>query len=77
MIKSYTNTKNEACLYANSGSWEDQKTRDKTANIDQDTKQMYFLVIAPVESNRKNLQVLLYQYRYGKHSLKESKQISL
>ena len=77
MIKSYTNTKSEACLYANSGSWEDQKTRDKTANIDQDAKKMYFLVIAPVESNTQNLQVLLYQYRYGKHSLEESKKIYL
>lgn len=77
MIKSYTNLKNEACLYANSGSWEDQKTRDKNEEIDQDAKKMYFVVIAPIKSDKKKLQVLLYQYRYGKHSLEDSKEIDL
>jgi len=27
--------KGETCVYANSGTWEDQKTRDKNATIDQ------------------------------------------
>jgi UDP-2,3-diacylglucosamine pyrophosphatase LpxH len=77
MIKSYTSIKNEACLYVNSGSWEDQKTRDKNEVIDQDAKKMYFVVIAPIKSDKKKLQVALYQYRYGKHSLEDSKEMDL
>ncbi|EGK05237.1 hypothetical protein HMPREF9456_02907 [Dysgonomonas mossii DSM 22836] len=58
------------------GSWEDQKTRDKNEEIDQDAKKMYFAVISPIKSDKKKLQVALYQYRYGKHSLKDSKEIN-
>lgn len=72
-----TNRKGEACLYANSGTWEDQKTRDKNEAIDQDAKKMHFVVITPVKSDENKLQVSLYQYRYGKHSLEESKELDL
>lgn len=72
-----TNRKGEACLYTNSGTWEDEKTRDKNKIIDQDAKKMHFVVIAPIKSDKKKLQVSLYQYRYGKHSLEESKEMNL
>lgn len=77
MIKSYTNLNGEACVYANSGTWEDQKIRDKSVMIEQDTLKMHFVMIAPVKSNKKKLQVALYQYRYGKHSLVGTKEVDL
>jgi len=77
MIKSYTNLNGEPCIYANSGTWEDQKTRDKNAAIDQDALKMHFVIIAPVMSDRNKLQVGLYQYRYGVHSLEDSQEIDL
>ncbi len=77
MIKSYTNLDGEACIYANSGTWEDQKTRDKSAVIEQDTIKMHFVTIAPVKSDKKKLRVALYQYRYGKHLLADKKEVDL
>lgn len=77
MIKSYTNQKKEPCLYVNSGTWEDQKTRDKNAAIDQDKLKMHFVIISPIKSDKKKLQVSLNQYRYGKHVLMDSKELGL
>lgn len=76
MIKSYTNPKGKTCLYANSGTWEDQKTRDKNAAIDQDILKMDFVTITPVKPGKK-LQVALYQYHGGQHLLKDSKEVDL
>jgi len=77
MVKSYTNLDGKPCVYANSGTWEDQKTRDKSTVIDQDTIKMNFVMIAPVKSNKKKLQVNLYQYRAGKHLLANKKEVDL
>ena len=77
MIKSYTSLNGKSCLYANSGTWEDQKTHDKNAVIEQDTLKMNFIMISPVKPDKKKLQVSLYQYRYGKHLLKDIKELDL
>ena len=77
MIVPYNNLKGEACLYVNSGTWEDQKTRDKNAAIDQDSLKMHFVMIVPVKSDKNKLQVALYQYRYGEHCLEDSKEVDL
>lgn len=77
MIKNYTNKSGKPCLYVNSGTWEDQKTRDTTAAIEQDTLHMNFVIIAPVQSDKKRLNVGLYQYKYGKHTLMKSDKILL
>ena len=77
MIKSYVNLKNEPCLYVNSGTWEDQKTRNKNAAIDQDSLKMHFVVISPVNSDTTKLHVSLNQYRYGKHVQMESGELEL
>lgn len=77
MIKTYSNYKGEECIYVNSGTWEDQKTRDKNSNIDQDALKMHFVVITPVKAEENKLQVGLYQYRYGKHFMEESKVLDL
>ena len=71
MIKAYTNLNEEPCLYVNSGTWEDQKTRDKEAAIDQDALKMDFVVIDPLGSDKNTLMVQLYQYKYGEHLLKD------
>lgn len=71
MMKSHINLQGEKCLYVNSGSWEDTKTRDKNASIDQDAINMHFVVIDPLGADKKTLQVSLYQYKYGTHSLEE------
>ena len=76
-IQSYTNSDGDPCLYVNSGTWEDQKTRDKNAAIDQDVINMNFVVIAPVKSNKQNLQVALYKYNRGEHLLVDSKKLDL
>ncbi|MDD2435999.1 MAG: metallophosphoesterase [Massilibacteroides sp.] len=77
MIKSFTNLQGETCVYVNSGTWEDQKTRDKSAAIEQDTLKMNFVTIEPVKTNKEKLQVALYQYRYGEHLLVENKEVDL
>ena len=77
MIKASTNLKKESCLYVNSGTWEDQKTRDKKAGIDQDALKMDFVVIDPLGSEKKSLLVKLCQYKYGKHTLKDIDMIEL
>lgn len=76
-IQSYTNSNGEPCIYVNSGTWEDQKTRDKNAAIDQDVINMNFVVIAPIKSNKQNLQVALYKYNRGEHLLVDSKKLDL
>lgn len=77
MIKASTNLKKESCLYVNSGTWEDQKTRDKKAGIDQDALKMDFVVIDPLGSEKKSLLVKLCQYKYGEHTLKDIDMIEL
>lgn len=77
MIKTYTNPDGKTCIYANSGTWEDKKTRDKNSNIDQDVLEMDFVTIVPVKSDKNKLQVALYQYQKGVHMLKESEEVEL
>lgn len=77
MIKSFTNKDGKECIYANSGTWEDQKTRDKSIYIEQDTINMNFVMISPIKSDSRKLQVGLYQYRSGKHILKDNKEVDL
>ena len=76
-IKTYTNIKGGMCIYANSGTWEDKKTRDKNAPIDQDNLKMDFLTITPVKSNKKKLQVSLFQYHGGQHLLRDNMEVDL
>jgi UDP-2,3-diacylglucosamine pyrophosphatase LpxH len=77
MIRSVTNTDNKECIYVNSGSWEDRKTRDKSAYIEQDTINMNFVIINPVDSDTDKLQIDLYQYFSGQHLLKDHQEIDL
>jgi UDP-2,3-diacylglucosamine pyrophosphatase LpxH len=77
MIKTYTNTSGKPCIYANSGTWEDQKTRDKNAVIDQDALKMHFVVIAPEKTNAKKMQVSLWQFKHGKHTLEAKTSVEL
>ena len=77
MIKTYSNFNDKACIYVNSGTWEDQKTRDKNAAIEQDGLKMHFVVIDPLKADKKKLSISLYQYRFGKHELLDNKELEL
>ncbi len=76
-IMEYTNTKGQKCLYANSGTWEDEKSRDKNSAIDQDVHNMDFITIVPVKSDKKKLQLARYQYHKGTHVMRDSQEIDL
>jgi len=76
-ITTHTNLKHEPCLYVNSGTWEDQKTRFNHPEVDQDTVKMHFVLIAPLSATPNTLQVGLYQYRSGKHTLMDKKELAL
>lgn len=76
-IYTYTNLEGKPCIYANSGTWVDEKTRDKNAAIDQDSINMTFLTLYPLKSNKNRMKVLLSQYVYGKHLILNSQDIEL
>jgi UDP-2,3-diacylglucosamine pyrophosphatase LpxH len=76
MLKSYTNTKNEACVYANSGTWIDKKVR-KGETVDQDIQNMDFIVIMPQSADTSMIKVERFKYEKGKHISIESKSIRL
>lgn len=77
VIKTYINHEGQSCIYANSGTWEDQKMRDKNVTIDQDALKMDFIIITPVKSDNKNIQVGLYQYKHGQHTLTGRENVNL
>lgn len=76
MIKSFTNKQNKACLYVNSGTWIDKKTK-QGETVDQDVQNMDFVVIMPQSTDSTMLKVELFKYRKGKHVSMESKSIQL
>lgn len=65
------------CVYANTGTWEDRKSRIKSNVIDQDSINMNFVVITPNKTNHKILNIKLYKYLYGAHSVVDSKDVDL
>lgn len=71
------NKNNHSCVYANTGTWEDRKSRIKNNNIDQDSINMNFVVITPNKTNHKMLNIKLYKYLYGAHSVLNSKDVDL
>lgn len=76
MIKSYTNKRNEACLYANSGTWIDKKTKHGET-VDQDVQNMDFLIMMPQSADQSMLKVERFRYERGKHISIESKSVKL
>ncbi|MDD3033910.1 MAG: metallophosphoesterase [Bacteroidales bacterium] len=77
MLESYNNLDGKKCVYVNSGTWEDQKTRDKNAEIDQDTKSMDFVIITPTKDDKQKVLVGLYNYHGGKHVNVKSEEVEL
>ena len=77
MMKDYTNLDGNPCVYANTGTWEDRKTRNKSEVIEQDSINMNFVVITPNKTNKKLLNIKLYKYLYGKHSVVDSRDVNL
>ncbi|MBP7507010.1 MAG: metallophosphoesterase [Prolixibacteraceae bacterium] len=76
MLKSFTNTNGEACIYANSGTWIDKKIKNNEV-VDQDVENMDFIVIAPQATDSSMVKVELFKYHRGKHISIESKSIKL
>jgi UDP-2,3-diacylglucosamine pyrophosphatase LpxH len=76
MLKSFTNTKGEDCIYANSGTWIDKKIKNGEV-VDQDIQNMDFIVIAPQATDNSMVKVERFQYRKGTHVSMESKSIKL
>ncbi|BCS84799.1 hypothetical protein prwr041_06920 [Prevotella herbatica] len=76
-MTAYKNTIDSACVYANTGTWEDRKTRNKSDVIEQDSINMNFVVITPKKTNHKILNIKLYKYLYGAHSVLDSKDVYL
>jgi len=75
-IKSYTGKTTGECLYVNSGTWIDKKTK-KDETVDQDVQNMDFIVIAPQTTDESMIKVERFKYRKGKHVSIESKSIQL
>lgn len=73
----FDNDRGEKCIYANSGTWEDKKMRDKSQQLDQDNINMNYIVVSPIKGDKKHLQVALYQYEYGNPILKKSADVNL
>jgi len=76
MIKSYTNTNAQECLYVNSGTWIDKKVKNGQT-VDQDVENMDFIVIMPQLSDNSALKVERFKYWKGEHLSLESKSIRL
>jgi DNA repair exonuclease len=76
-MTAYKNTIDSACVYANTGTWEDRKTRNKSDVIEQDSINMNFVVITPKKTNHKILNIKLYKYLYGTHTVIDSKDVDL
>ena len=54
-----------------------QETRNKSEVIEQDSINMNFVVITPNKTNKKLLNIKLYKYLYGKHSVVDSRDVNL
>lgn len=76
MLKSFTNTNGETCIYANSGTWIDKKIKNGEV-VDQDVQNMDFIVIAPQAADSSMIKVELFKYQKGMHISMESKSIKL
>ena len=76
MLKSFTNKKGEACIYANSGTWIDKKIKNGET-VDQDVENMDFIVIAPQAADSGMVKIERFQYQRGTHVSMESRSIKL
>jgi UDP-2,3-diacylglucosamine pyrophosphatase LpxH len=76
MLLSFKNTKGEACIYANAGTWIDKKVKNGE-EADQDIQNMDFIVIAPQANDNSMIKVERFKYKRGVHVSQESKSIEL
>ena len=65
MVTSCTNTKNEACIYANSGTWTDEKVKAGQPAVNQNKKNMDFVVIERQHNNKSMVDVELLNFHNG------------
>jgi len=77
MVKSYTNTKNEECIYANSGTWVDEKVKAGQPAVNQNKRNMDFIVIEPQHNNKSMIDVELLNFHNGRNNSVLQKSIKL
>jgi len=77
MVKSFTNTKNEECIYANSGTWVDEKVKAGQPAVNQNKRNMDFIVIGPQHNNKSMVDVELFNYHNGVHNSVQVKSIKM
>lgn len=65
MVTSCTNTKNEACIYANSGTWTDEKVKAGQPAVNQNKRNMDFVVIERQHNNKSMVDVELFNFHNG------------
>lgn len=76
-ILSYTSADKGDCIYANSGTWIDEKVKAGQPPVDQDVKNMNFIVVEPQANDQSMIKVELFNYHNGKHNFEASKSIKL
>ena len=77
MVKSYTNTQNEECIYANSGTWVDEKVKAGQPAVNQNKRNMDFIVIGPQHNNKSMIDVELFNYHNGVNNSVQIKSIKM
>ena len=65
MVTSYTNTNGEACIYANSGTWTDEKVKAGQPAVNQNKRNMDFVVIGRQHNNKLMVDVELFNFHNG------------
>lgn len=76
-LLSYTSADKGDCVYANSGTWIDQKVKAGQLPVDQDVKNMNFVVVEPQANDKSMIKVELFNYHNGKHISEASRSIKL
>jgi UDP-2,3-diacylglucosamine pyrophosphatase LpxH len=77
MMESYSNRNGESCIYANSGTWTDEKVKNGQPSVDQNKRHMDFVVIGPQHNNKSMIDVELFNYHNGNHNSVEIKSIKM
>lgn len=77
MVTSFTNLKGEACIYANSGTWTDEKVKAGQPAVNQNKKNMDFVVIERQHNNKSMVDVELFNFHNGVNNSVVLKSIKL
>ncbi len=77
MMKSYTNLNGESCIYANTGTWVDEKVKAGQPAVDQRKRNMDFVVIGREHNNKSMVDVELFNFHNGVNNSVQVKSIKM